>query len=267
MTVLEQSPAAARARFRAGLRTPTSGWCPGFAQANLVAVPREHAYDVLLFTQRNPRPCPVLFVGDPGQTTTPLAPGADLRTDLPGYRVYRDGECVEETPDATRAWREDLVAFLVGCSFTFETPLLAAGVPVRHVEAGTTVPMYRTAVECEPAGRVRGPLVVSMRGVPGSLVATAVEVTSHYPRMHGAPLHVGDPAGLGIADLDRPDYGDPPVLHPGDVPVFWACGVTPQAAAVAARLPYAVSHAPGQMLVTDVPDADLAGPGGPVPPT
>ena len=260
MTVLDPpatcAPGQARELFRQGLRTPTSGWCAGYVQANLIAVPREHAYDLLLFTQRNPRPCPVLFVGEPGDPTTPLAPGGDLRTDLPGYRVYRDGELVTETADATPHWRHDLVSFLIGCSFTFESALLAAGVPVRHLAAGTNVPMYRTTTACAPAGRIRGPLVVSLRGIPGHLVSDAVQVTARFPRMHGAPLFIGDPAGLGIADLSRPDYGDPPVLEPGDVPVFWACGVTPQAAAIAGRLPYAVAHAPGSMLVTDLPDRD-----------
>ncbi len=253
------APEQARALFRNGLRTPTSGWCAGYAQANLLAVPREQAYDLLLFTQRNPRPCPVLAVSEPGDPTTPLAPGADLRSDLPGYRVYRDGQLVEETADAREHWREDLVTFLLGCSFTFEAALLDAGVPVRHLTAGTNVPMYRTGSACAPAGRVSGPLVVSMRAVPGALVASAVQVTERFPRMHGAPVHIGDPAALGIVDLHRPDYGDPPVLEAGDVPMFWACGVTPQAAALAARLPYAVAHAPGQMLITDLPDLKLSG--------
>jgi uncharacterized protein YcsI (UPF0317 family) len=252
------SPGGARQLFRQGTSTPTSGWCAGFTQANLIAVPRDHAYDLLLFTQRNAQACPVVDVTDPGDPRTVLAPDADLRTDLPGYRIYEHGQLVAETHDVSDAWRDDLVAFLLGCSFTFENGLVDAGVPVRHLSAGVNVPMYRTNRACRPAGRVHGPLVVSMRGIPAPQVATAVLVTSRYPSMHGAPVHVGDPAGLGIADLDRPDYGDPPLLEPGDVPVFWACGVTPQAAAVAAALPFAISHAPGQMFVTDVDERSWA---------
>ncbi len=179
-----------------------------------------------------------------------------MRTDLPAYRVYVDGELVEETPDATGWWRDDLVSFLVGCSFTFEEALGAAGVPVRHAEQGVNVPMYRTARRCRGAGALGGPLVVSMRPVPADLVADAVRVTARYPSVHGAPVHVGDPGALGIADLDRPDYGDPVEVRPGEVPVFWACGVTPQAAVVESRPPLAIAHAPGHMLITDARDSD-----------
>jgi uncharacterized protein YcsI (UPF0317 family) len=247
-------PAAARQLFRAGLRVPTAGWAPGFAQANLIAVPRDVAYDLLIFAQRNPKPCPVLDVTEPGTPATVLAPGADLRTDLPAYRVWRDGECVAETTDVTEHWRPDLVAVLLGCSFTFEEALLRAGVPVRHLEKGGNVPMYRTNVACRPAGSLAGPMVVTMRPVPAPLVATAVRVTGRYPAVHGAPVHVGDPAGLGIADLGRPDFGDPVTINEGEVPVFWACGVTPQAAVMASRPAFAISHAPGYMFVTDVRD-------------
>jgi uncharacterized protein YcsI (UPF0317 family) len=252
------APSEARRRFREGLRTPTSGWCPGVTQANLIAVPHAHAFDLLLFTQRNARACPVIDVTDPGSHHSLLAPGADLRTDLPGYRIYRDGEFVDETDDVSAAWTSDLVAFLIGCSFTFEQALVEAGVPVRHREAGTNVPMYRTDQACRAAGRLRGPLVVSMRAIPAGLVATAVQVTARFPSMHGAPIHIGDPAGMGIQDIHQPDYGDAPVIEDGDVPVFWACGVTPQAAAVAAALPFAIAHAPGQMLITDVAEASWA---------
>lgn len=249
------APAEARARFRAGLRTPTAGWCGGWTQANLVAVPRALAYDLLLFAQRNPGPCPVLDVTEPGAVGSPLF-GGDLRTDLPAYRVYRHGELVEEVDDVRGLWRPDLVAFLLGCSFTFEAALLEAGVPVRHLEAGVNVPMYRTRVPCRPAGELRGPLVVSMRPVPAGQVATAVRVTARYPAVHGAPVHVGDPAELGIADLDVPDFGDPVEVRPGEVPVFWACGVTPQAAVMESRPDFAIGHAPGHMAVTDARDSD-----------
>ncbi|MGY1742138.1 MULTISPECIES: putative hydro-lyase [unclassified Blastococcus] len=249
------APAEHRAEYRAGLAAPTSGAAPGHTQANLVVLPQDWAWDMLLFAQRNPQPVPVLEVTDPGSPETALAPGADLRTDLPRYRVWRDGELVGEPTDVRDVWRDDLVAFLIGCSFSFENALLDAGVPVRNIEQGRNVSMYRTSVPCRPAGRLSGPLVVSMRPVPAELVATAVQVTARMPQVHGAPVHVGDPGGLGIADLAAPDYGDPVEAAPGDVPVFWACGVTPQAAVLASRPPLAITHAPGHMFVTDVPDA------------
>jgi uncharacterized protein YcsI (UPF0317 family) len=251
------SPAEVRAACRAGSDLPTSGLAPGYTQANLVVLPRDWAYDMLLFAQRNPQPVPLLDVTDAGSPRTALAPDADLRTDLPRYRVWRDGELAGEPTDVRDLWTGDLVAFLVGCSFTFETALLEAGVPVRHLEQGRNVPMYRTSVPCRPAGRLSGPLVVSMRPVPAGLVARAVQVTAQVPAVHGAPVHVGDPGSLGIDDLDRPDYGDPVEIPVGDVPVFWACGVTPQAVIVQTRLPFAITHAPGHMFVTDVPDTDL----------
>ena len=250
----DHTPAEARKLFRDGLVTPTAGWCAGWAQANLLALPRDLAFDFLLFTQRNPKPCPVLDVLDAGEVSGPILDG-DVRTDIPAYRVYVDGELAEETTDVTSWWREDLVAFLIGCSFTFEAALLEAGVPVRHVEQGVNVPMYRTSRRCRSAGAIGGPLVVSMRPVPASQVADAVRVTARYPAVHGAPVHVGDPAALGIEDLSRPDYGDAVDVRPGEVPVFWACGVTPQAAVVESRPPLAIAHAPGHMLVTDARDS------------
>ena len=186
------------------------------------------------------------------------APGADLRTDLPRYRVYRDGKLAEERAEVRSLWRDDLVAFLIGCSFSFEEALAAAGVPLRHVEACSNVPMYRTSVPTAPAGRFRGPLVVSMRPIPAGLVPLAVQVTSRFERVHGAPVHVGEPGALGIRDLSRPDWGDPVEIRPGELPVFWACGVTPQAAALASGLPFCITHAPGHMFVTDLDNAALA---------
>jgi len=241
---------------RARASGPTAGLATGFAQANLIAVPADWAYDVLLFTQRNPKPCPVLDVTDAGSPRTVLAPGADLRTDLPRYRVWHDGALVEEPTDATPFWRDDLVAFLIGCSFTFEGDLAKAGVPLRHVEQGRNVPMFVTNRQCRPAGRVHGPLVVSLRWIPEDLVDTAARVSGLMPAVHGAPVHVGDPAALGVADPAAPDFGDPVDAEPGDVPVFWACGVTPQAALMASRPPFAITHAPGHMFVTDVPDSE-----------
>ncbi|RCV54602.1 putative hydro-lyase [Marinitenerispora sediminis] len=248
------SPRDARALFRAGLRVPTSGYAAGYTQANLIALPRDLAFDFLLFAQRNPKACPVLDVTEPGETSTEIF-GGDLRTDLPAYRVYVNGEPTAEPTDVRDAWRDDLVGFLIGCSFTFETPLLAAGVPVRHIELGRNVPMYRTSRPCRPAGRFSGPLVVSMRPIPADRVADAVRITSRYPAVHGAPVHIGDPGALGITDLGRPDFGEPVPVEPGEVPVFWACGVTPQAAVMASAPEFAIGHAPGHMAVTDVRDS------------
>ncbi len=254
------SPVQARTRFRAGLSVPTAGWSAGYAQANLIAVPRDYAFDVLLFAQRNPKACPVLDVLEPGNRSGPLLPDGDIRTDVPAYRVYVDGELVAEPSDVVEFWTDDLVAFAIGCSFTFEAALQDSGVPVRHIEQGRNVPMYRTNRMCRPAGRMSGPLVVSMRPVAPEQVADAVRITSRYPSVHGAPVHVGDPAALGIADLAAPDFGDPVDIQPAEIPVFWACGVTPQAAVMQTRPPLAIGHAPGHMLITDLRDAELVVP-------
>lgn len=249
------APDGARQLYREGLVAPTTGHARGFTQANLVMLPKDWAFDMLLFAQRNPQPVPLLDVTDPGSTSTALAPGADLRTDIPKYRVWENGELVAEPTDVRDLWRDDLVSFLIGCSFSFELALLDAGVPVRNLEQGRNVSMYRTNVDCCPAGRLSGPLVVSMRPVPAAQVVTAVQVTGRMPQVHGAPVHVGAPEALGIDDLARPDFGESVESRPGDVPVFWACGVTPQAALMASRPPFAITHAPGHMFVTDVPDA------------
>ncbi|HEX5405854.1 MAG TPA: putative hydro-lyase [Pseudonocardiaceae bacterium] len=248
------SPVQARQAFREGTRRTTAGWSLGYAQANMISVPVDWAYDVLLFCERNPKPCPVLDVTDPGDVETVLAAEADLRTDLPGYRVWRDGELVAEPADVTALWSGELVTFLLGCSFTFETALSSAWLPLRHVEQGTNVPMYVTDRQCRPAGRLHGPLVVSMRPIPGELVDTAIRLTGRMPAVHGAPVHVGNPAALGIKDVNQPDFGDRVRVEAGDVPVFWACGVTPQAAVMASRPPFAITHQPGHMFITDVPD-------------
>jgi uncharacterized protein YcsI (UPF0317 family) len=253
-------PTAIRQAIRRGEWTrTTAGLAAGYTQANLVIVPRDLAYDFLLFCQRNPKPCPVLEVTDAGRYEPILtAPGADLRHDLPAYRVFRNGEMIEECQDIAHLWRDDRVAFLLGCSFTFEAALLAAGLPLRHLDRGCNVSMYRTNRDCVGAGDFQGPLVVSMRPLPGDMVARAVQVTARYPAVHGAPVHIGDPDALGIDDLSQPDYGDFLPLEDGEVPVFWACGVTPQAVALAARIPFMITHAPGHMFITDIPDKTLA---------
>ncbi|MGW4486617.1 putative hydro-lyase [Amycolatopsis sp. NPDC004368] len=251
-------PAAAREAFRGGLRVPTAGWAPGYAQANLIIVPREYAYDALLFGQRNPKPCPIIGVTDTGSPHTDLAAGADLRTDLPSYRVWRDGELVDEPDDVKEYWNDDLVTFMIGCSYTFETPLVAAGIEVRHISKGQNVSMYKTNRACAPAGRLSGPMVVSMRPIAADRVADAVRISGQFPSVHGAPVHIGAPEALGIEDLSKPDFGDPVEIREGEVPVFWACGVTPQAAIMQSKPPFAITHAPGYMFVTDVPDYTYA---------
>jgi uncharacterized protein YcsI (UPF0317 family) len=250
----------ARTMIRQGQwRKPTAGLAPGYVQANLVVLPQPLAYDFLLFAQRNPRPCPVIEVTDAGSPEPRLtAPGADLRTDIPAYRIYRGGKPVGEPMDLREVWTSDLVAFLLGCSFTFETALLQAGVPVRHIEEGRNVPMFITSVACVPAGAFSGPLVVTMRPIPASLVPKAVQVSGRFPAAHGAPVHVGDPAAIGIRDLARPDFGDPVTVRPEETPVFWACGVTPQAVAMQAKPPLMITHAPGHMFITDLRDESLA---------
>ncbi|MFQ3591679.1 MAG: putative hydro-lyase [Gemmataceae bacterium] len=250
-----------RLMCRAGTYTnPTPGLAPGFVQANLVCVPREIAFDFLLFCRRNPRPCPLLDVTDPGDPVPRLAaPEGDVRTDCPRYRVYRYGELIAEPLDLLAYWRDDLVSFLLGCSFTFEAALLQAQLPVRHLQQKCNVPMYRTGVPCSPAGVFHGPLVVSMRPMTPTQAQQATAICAEYPLAHGAPIQIGEAEKLGIADLSRPDFGDPVAIHPGEVPVFWACGVTPQAVAIAARVPLLLTHAPGHMFLTDLTDAHMRG--------
>lgn len=252
-----QPAEAARQRYRAGAIEPTSGIAPGFTQANLIVLPRDWAFDFLLYAQRNPKPCPVLDVSNPGSPTTILAPGADLRTDLPLYRIWRDGKLAEETADVSKAWAEypDLVAFLIGCSFTFETPMVEAGIEIRHMTDKSNVPMYLTNRPCHPAGRLKGNMVVSMRPIPASRVADAATISGRFPAVHGSPVHVGAPELIGIKDISKPDFGDAVRIEPGEVPVFWACGVTPQAAVMASGMPFAITHAPGHMFITDIPDS------------
>lgn len=253
------TPGDFRRLARAGTWTgPTAGCCPGFVQANLVILRAGDAGAFRRFCELNPRACPLVEVTDIGSPEPRrCAPGADIRTDLPRYRVFRDGLLEGELTDVTGLWTDDMVGFLIGCSFTFEAALLAAGVPVRHIEEGTNVPMFVTDIGCEPAQPFAGPVVVSMRPIPADLVDRAVAVTARYPRAHGAPLHIGDPAGIGIADVSRPDFGDAVTVRPGEVPVFWACGVTPQAALLAAKPELAITHAPGHMFITDLRDEDF----------
>ena len=235
-------------------RGSTAGQCPSYQQANLVVLPAALAAEFASFCSRNPKPCPLIEILPPGEFRPALsAPAADLRTDVPSYRVYESGELADRPLDILALWREDLTGFLLGCSHTFEHALAEAGVRLRHVECGTTVPMFVSNLACVPAGRFHGPMVVTMRPVPAPRLPLVLELSARYPHAHGLPLHVGDPAAIGIADLDRPDYGDPVALESGEVPVFWACGVTPQAVAREARPELMIGHEPGRMFMTDLP--------------
>jgi uncharacterized protein YcsI (UPF0317 family) len=253
-------PAALRAATRERrFRGHTSGQCPGYAQANLAIVPQSYAADFLRYCQLNPKPCPLLGMSAPGDPRIPaLGADLDVRTDVSRYCLFRDGAPAGEADDLRGAWREDLVAFAIGCSFSFEQALLDAGLRLRHIEQGRNVAMYRTNIATAPAGAFGGPLVVSMRPLSPADAIRAIQVTSRFPSVHGAPVHFGDPAAIGIRDLGRPDFGDPVDILPGEVPVFWACGVTPQSAIRAARPPISITHKPGCMLVTDLLNAGLA---------
>lgn len=253
---------AVRAAARSGrLKGNTAGLAPMSLQANMVSLPRAVAIDFAAFCSRNPRSCPVVDVLLEGETAPVVAclpeSQVDVRTDLPAYRRYERGELTGEAHDATAWWRNDLVTFLVGCSFTFERALLDAGVPVRHVEDGCNVPMFQSSIECRPAGPFRGHTVVSMRPMTPADAVRASAITARYPGAHGAPVHVGDPEAIGVRDLAKPEWGDAVTVRPGEVPVFWACGITPQAVALASRPELMITHAPGSMLVCDATTADF----------
>ncbi len=255
----ELSPAELRQRIRSGeWQGTTTGLALGYMQANLAILPRDQAFDFLLFCQRNPKPCPVVDVTEPGSPVPRMvAPGADLRTDLPRYRVYRRGELMDAPWDLLGYWRDDLVAFLLGCSLSFEAALLKAGVPLRHFEDGRRVPVYTTSIQCRPAGIFSGPMVVSMRPIPAGQVSRAVQVTTRFSATHGAPVHIGDPAAIGV-DLERADFDSEPArFRPGDVPVFWACGITPQAVAMHVKPELMITHYPEHMFVTDLRDEEI----------
>jgi uncharacterized protein YcsI (UPF0317 family) len=249
-----------RLRIRAGDSSGnTAGLAPGNVQANLVVLPKALAHDFLRFAQANPKPCPVLAVSEPGEPRLPsLGEDLDIRSDLPRYRVWRRGELVEEPLDLFDVWRDDLVSFALGCSFSFEQALVDDGIELRHITCGSNVPMYRTSIPCIPAGLFAGPLVVSMRPLKPKDAIRAIQITSRFPSVHGAPVHIGLPAAIGIGDLAKPDYGDAVPVKGDELPVFWACGVTPQAVIAQVRPDFCVTHAPGCMLITDLRNTRLA---------
>ncbi|MEA4920613.1 MAG: putative hydro-lyase [Clostridiaceae bacterium] len=259
MNYSSMTPSEVRKLIRNGdISCPTSGMCAGFAQANLVVLPKEDAYDFLLFTQRNPKSCPVLEVSDVGSRSLRyIADNSDIATDIPKYRVYQNGIMTGEYTDVSSLWRDDLVSFLIGCSFTFESELLEAGIEVRHITQGCNVPMYITDIDTVPAGRFSGKMVVSMRPIPYNQVVKAVTVTAQMPKVHGSPIHIGDPSVIGIKNITKPEFGDPVQIKKGEVPVFWPCGVTPQSVVMNVKPPFVITHAPGHMFITDVKNSDL----------
>lgn len=236
---------------------PTAGMCGGYAQANLVILPKKYAEDFKKFAERNPKPCPILEIMDGSPLVHDMGEGANIVTDIPRYFIYKNGVKVDEVTDATEYWQDDFVGFLIGCSFSFEEALLQAGIDVRHISMVRNVPMYKTNIECEKAGVFEGPLVCSMRPMTPENAKKAAEITEKFPNVHGGPVHMGDPEKIGIKDIDHPDYGDPVEIREGEIPVFWACGVTPQAAVERAKPPIVITHAPGHMFITNVKNAEL----------
>ncbi|RYG73039.1 putative hydro-lyase [Lentibacillus lipolyticus] len=238
---------------------PTTGIDTGNTQANLVILPKKDAYDFLLFCVRNPKSCPLLEVTDAGvPVPDKTAPDTDVRTDVPKYRIYKGGKLADEVTDITDFWSDDFVSFIIGCSFTFEKPLLDHGIPIRHIDEGRNVPMYRTNIPCETAGELSGPMVVSMRPMKPENAIRAVQITSRFPSVHGAPVHIGDPGAIGITDLGKPDFGDDVTINDDEIPVFWACGVTPQSVVMNSTIDMMITHAPGHMFITDLKEEEHA---------
>jgi uncharacterized protein YcsI (UPF0317 family) len=249
----------ARREYRAGKYGSTAGVAPGYVQGNLVILPEAQASAFHRFCQLNPKPCPIIGMSDVGNPSIPaLGLDLDIRTDIPQYVVWKDGEAIDRPYEVTKYWRDDLVSFVIGCSYSFEEAMMADDLPIRHIEQNVLVPMYRTNIPCKSAGPFAGPMVVSMRPLKPADAIRAVQITSRFPSVHGAPVHLGLPQSIGIKDINKPDYGDAVRINDDEIPVFWACGVTPQAVIAAARVPFAITHAPGVMLVTDLKNKHLA---------
>ncbi|HEX5959296.1 MAG TPA: putative hydro-lyase [Hyphomicrobiaceae bacterium] len=254
-----EDPREARAIIRSGAYMGhTAGIAPDHVQGNLCILPKDLALDFAAFCQRNPKPCPLIGMSAPGDPYLPNLGDIDIRTDVPRYRVFRSGSLEDEPTEIGACWSDDLVTFVLGCSLSFEGAMMAAGIRLQHIERDVTVPMYRTTIDCVPAGPFKGKMVVSMRSLSPADAIRAVQITSRFPAVHGAPVHLGLPEAIGIADLARPDFGDPPEIRPGEIPVFWACGVTPQVAIEAANPALCITHKPGAMLITDRLNSALA---------
>jgi uncharacterized protein YcsI (UPF0317 family) len=244
---------------RAKWDKPTAGMAMGYAQANLVILPQKYAFDFLLFCQRNPKPCPLLEVLEPGKYRTEfLSSDADIRTDIPRYHIYRKGKLEAIVKEIRSLWKKDFVTFLIGCSFSFEEALLRSKISIRHIEENKNVSMYITHIPCKSAGVFQGPMVVSMRPIAPDQIVKAVQITSRYASVHGGPIHIGDPLAIGIKDFKKPDFGDPVTIKEGEIPVFWACGVTPQAVVMKAKPDLCITHAPGHMFISDILNEELA---------
>ncbi len=236
---------------------PTAGVAPGYAQANLVILPKSAALDFMIFAQRNPKACPVIDVLEAGVTQAPSAKGSDIRRDIPRYRIYEKGKGHREVSSIEELWREDFVSFLLGCSFTFESELIKQGIPMKHIDLGKNVSMYQTNIPCKPAGRLSGDMVVSMRPIKSHQIAKAVEISARYPEVHGSPIHIGNPEAIGIKSLNHPDYGEAVPMEEDEIPVFWPCGVTPQSVLMNSGVDFFITHAPGHMFVTDIKNEEL----------
>lgn len=260
-TLNSPTPAQLRQAIRSGEHTGnTSGLCQGFVQCNVAILPADWAAEFLQFSQLNPKPCPIVAMSSqPGQTDMPgFIDNFDIRSDVPRYRIFKDGELEQEVTDIREYWRDDLVTFLLGCSFSFEEALMADGLEVRNIAEGKNVPMYRSNIACKPAGRFSGDMVVSMRPFEAADAIRAVQICTRFPNVHGAPVHLGDPSLIGINDINQPDYGDAVSIKENEMPVFWACGVTPQVALEQAKPPFCITHSPGHMVVSDMPNSKLA---------
>lgn len=255
---IHQTPAQVRQQIRKGvIDFPTAGMAAGYAQANLVILPQMYARDFREWIRQNPQACPLLETIKQTPLTKTIASHADICTDIPRYRIYENGRFTKEVTDTSQFWQLDMVGFLIGCSFSFEEALLDAGIEIRHLTEKHNVPMYKTNIMTNSVGRFKGPMVVSMRPMTPAKAKLAYQITAKMPNVHGAPIQIGDPAAIGINDLTHPDYGDPDTIKPGEIPVFWPCGVTPQAAIENAKLPLVITHAPGHMFITDIKNAEL----------